>query len=83
VNKDTGVIRSLENDEKPTLEEVLIYETNLTRKQKELRQVSLHDHRSVAGKLLTQYRHIPKSQRKGKTAEQIRAMRAAEEESNE
>jgi len=52
MNVDTGYLRRLLEEEKPSDREILIEESELTEKQKKTNKVSLKDNRSKAGKKL-------------------------------
>lgn len=56
MNVNTGELRFLKENEEPNSEEVLIEERFLTDKQKEEKRVSIKDHTSKAGKILTNER---------------------------
>jgi len=56
MNIDDGRIRELAEDQITSEREVMIHTKDLTEKQKKNKQVSLKDHRSKAGKILTEAR---------------------------
>ena len=72
MNVNDGSIRMLGEDEAPTAEEIRLEMAELTEKQRAEMSVSLHDHRSSAGKKLTEERQkrgltkpLPEAEKKG------------------
>ncbi|MDA3809630.1 MAG: hypothetical protein PF518_04790 [Spirochaetaceae bacterium] len=57
MNCDDGNLRYLGENEKPTEREIPVESIILTKKQIQNKKVSLKDHRSKAGKILTKIRH--------------------------